>query len=113
MHNNRTETNPAITLRLQSGTNWRGVAYPTRSGRVKRFLLMFLFACCLPTFAADKGELLKKARAEVDGIWTNWMGKPKLTYDRISTNKLASICGQWAGSYAEEDKTGAAIDLFL
>jgi len=29
--NNRTETNPAITLRLQSETNWRGVVYPTRS----------------------------------------------------------------------------------
>jgi hypothetical protein len=28
--NNRTETNPAITLRLQSGTNWRRVVYPTR-----------------------------------------------------------------------------------
>jgi len=28
--NNRTETNPAITLRSQSGTKWRGVVYPTR-----------------------------------------------------------------------------------
>ena len=28
--NNRTETNPAITPRLQSETYWRGVVYPTR-----------------------------------------------------------------------------------
>jgi hypothetical protein len=28
--NNRTETNPAITLRVQSGIYWRGVVYPTR-----------------------------------------------------------------------------------
>ena len=30
MQNNRTETNPATTLRLQSGANYRGVVYPTR-----------------------------------------------------------------------------------
>jgi hypothetical protein len=29
--NNRAETNPAITLRLQSEMNWRGVVYPNRS----------------------------------------------------------------------------------
>lgn len=29
-HNNRTETNPAITRRLQSETYCRGVVYPTR-----------------------------------------------------------------------------------
>ena len=28
--NNRTETNPATTSRLQSGIDWRGVVYPTR-----------------------------------------------------------------------------------
>src|SRR5437588_393162 len=27
--NNRTETSPAITLRLQPEINWRGVVYPT------------------------------------------------------------------------------------
>jgi hypothetical protein len=27
----RTETNPAITLRLQATTKWRGVVYPKRS----------------------------------------------------------------------------------
>jgi hypothetical protein len=29
--NNRTETNPAITPRLQSEAYWRGVVYPKRS----------------------------------------------------------------------------------
>jgi len=28
--NNRTETIPAIALRLPSGTTWRGVVYPRR-----------------------------------------------------------------------------------
>jgi hypothetical protein len=32
-YNNRTETNPAFALRLQSGANWRGVVYPTRYDR--------------------------------------------------------------------------------
>jgi hypothetical protein len=30
--NNRTETNPAIALRLQAGIDRRGVVYPTRHG---------------------------------------------------------------------------------
>ena len=57
-------------------------------GKVKRVLLIFVFAHCLPAFAADKEELLKNARALVGSIWTNWMQMPKLTYDRITTNKL-------------------------
>jgi len=32
--NNRTQTNPARTRRLQSRTNGRGVVYPSRYGRM-------------------------------------------------------------------------------
>jgi hypothetical protein len=32
--NTRTETNPAIRLRLRAGINWRGVVYPTRSAMI-------------------------------------------------------------------------------
>ncbi len=83
------------------------------SGKVRRVLLVFVLALCLPAFAADKEELLKNGRALVDGIWTNWMQMPKLTYDRITTNKLKSLYGQWNGSYKDDANTRQTVDFLL
>jgi len=40
------------------------------------------------------------------------MGKPKLSYDRITKEILGSVCGQWMGSYLEDEKR-VPVDLSL
>ena len=46
--NNRTETNPAMTGRLQSESNWSGVVYPRRwAFSMRPVLFMFIVALVL------------------------------------------------------------------
>lgn len=111
--NNRAGVDAGLAIQFLSARPWPGTTQHGRSGTMKLLLIALLTSCFMPAFAADQEELLKSARAEVDGIWTNWMEMPKLTYDRITTNKLKSLYGQWAGSYAEADKTRVNVDFRL
>ena len=66
-----------------------------------------------PIFGADKKEtLLKESVETIRLIWTEWMHKPKLDYERIDPKQLSAYFGDWHGSYLrEEEKEEATLTI--
>ena len=50
--------------------------------------------------------------AKIHFVWTNWLQKPKLYYDPISTNRAVRLCGRWLGSFDDAGER-LILDLLL
>ncbi len=65
-----------------------------------------------PSYSQQEQSMLNECRDQIHFIWTNWMGKPKLEYERISKEKLDLLCGVWEGVYLDGGER-LVLDLSL
>ena len=74
--------------------------------KMKTLLCLALVAAAIPLSAKedDTEEILKSGAATIHHIWTEWMEKPKLEYNRITKDTLTRLYGTWTASYPEEDE---------
>ncbi len=52
--------------------------------------------------ADQKGDQLQDSVETIRLIWTEWMHKPKLEYERIDPKMVARYHGDWTGKYVAE-----------
>lgn len=68
--------------------------------KMKRKMTIFiLVAIALPLYADEKDALLKEGAKFTHRFWTDVLGKPKLTFDKILPEKLNKVLGSWKGRY--------------
>ena len=64
--------------------------------------IAFLLGVTPILHADQKGDLLKESVETIRLIWTEWMHKPKLEYERIDPKVVARYHGDWTGEYVAE-----------
>ena len=66
-------------------------------------LTLLVFSSPLHGKDVETDQILKGNAETIHLIWTEWMGKPKLTYKHLTKETLKSIWGDWKGTYIEFD----------